>query len=65
MKETVEYMTFNAKGEQLGAVRGALFEHHGPHIFCEGGLIIQAADIVPAEGGPTKTVYVDISVLEV
>lgn len=65
MQEPTEFETFNVQGESMGLLKGVIFEHHGPRIACKGGLIVQAADIIPVEGGSTKTVYVDTSIFAV
>ncbi len=65
MQEPTEFETFNVQGEPMGVVKGVIFEHYGPRIACKGGLIVQAADVIPAEGGSIKTVYVDTSIFVV
>lgn len=61
MEKYEVFQTFNVHGEKSKVVEGQLLEHHGPCIPCNSGLIIQAADIIPADGGNNLTVYVAVT----
>ncbi len=65
MEKCETFQTFNIYGEKSKVIEGQLFEHHGPCIPCRDGLVIQAADIIPADGGNNLTVYVAVTTEEI
>lgn len=63
MSQMIEVMTYHVDGREAGVVKGEVLDHHGPRHHCKNGRVIEAADIIPAEGGQNRTVYLDVTTI--
>jgi hypothetical protein len=52
-----QFQAYDINGEEKGRITGFLLDRYGPYRRCSKGFYLQTADINPADGSPTVTVY--------